>query len=435
MARVVVVGGGLGGTASAARLAKLGHEVTLVEARDRLGGAVGFLERDGYRWDTGPTSTALPAVLRDLFRKSGRPLERELELVPVRPVREHRFEDGTVLALPSGSRSAQLEAVDAALGAGAGRAWIDHVHGFADAWDVLRRSYLERPYSPEHAGPDVKALLGTRATLHQHVRRTFRKDERLRRVALTHALLAGQDPRNVPAWMGLLDYVEQNFGTWTVAGGMGRLAEAMTKRLGERKVSVLLGTAVRDVVVREGRAVAVATDQGELDADVVVVAVDPRRLPALAQHVRRTMPALPPVVCHLGLTGDVPELAGEVVLHGEPTVVIRPGERTQDGRTAWTLLGRGRLSEDIVTALARRRIDVRENVGVRVDLSPRDQVVAWGGSPYGVQWQGRRTVAHRLHTQTPVPGVYCAGVHAGAWSGVPFAALTGANVAELVGKA
>lgn len=435
MARVVVVGGGLGGTASAARLAKLGHDVTLVEARDRLGGAIGFLEQDGYRWDTGPTSTALPAVLRDLFRKSGRPLERELELVPVQPMREHRFEDGTVLAMPSGSRSAQLEAVDAALGEGAGRAWVDHVHGFAAAWDVLRRSYLERPYSPEHASPDVKALLGSRATLHKQVQRTFKKDERLRQVALTHALLDGQDPRNVPSWMGLLDYVEQNFGTWTIRGGMGRLAELMAKRLGERKVQVLLGTAVRDVVVREGRAVAVATEEGEVDADVVVVAVDPRRIPVLAEHVRRTMPALPPVVCHLGLTGDVPELPHEVVLHGEQTVVIRPGERTEDGRTAWTLLGRGRLSEDIVTALARRKIDVRENVEVRVDLSPRDQVVAWGGSPYGVQWQGRRTVAHRLHTATPVPGVYCAGVHAGAWAGVPFAALTAASVAELVGKA
>lgn len=435
MARVVVVGGGLGGTASAARLAKLGHDVTLVEARDRLGGAVGFLERDGYRWDTGPTSTALPAVLRDLFRKSGRPLERELELVPVQPMREHRFEDGTVLALPSGSRSAQLEAVDAALGAGAGRAWVDHVHGFADAWDVLRRSYLERPWSPEHASAEAKQLLESRATLHKHVRRTFKKDERLRRVALTHALLDGQDPRNIPAWMGLLDYVEQNFGTWTIPGGMGRLAEAMAKRLAERKVQVLPGTAVRDVVVRAGRAVAVATAEGEVDADVVVVAVDPRRIPALAEHVRRTMPALPPVVCHLGLTGDVPDLPHEVVLHGEQTVVIRPGERTEDGRTAWTLLGRGRLAEDIVTALARRKIDVRDHVEVRVDLSPRDQVVAWGGSPYGVQWQGRRTVAHQLHTQTPVPGVYCAGVHAGVWSGVPFAALTAANVAELVGKA
>ena len=434
MARVVVVGGGLGGTASAARLAKLGHDATLVEARDRLGGAVGFLEQDGYRWDTGPTSTALPAVLRDLFRKSGRPLERELELVPVQPVREHRFEDGTALSLPSGSRGAQLDAVDDALGAGAGRAWGDYVHAFAGPWDVLRRNYLERPYSPDLAGADLKALLGSRATLHKHVQRTFKKDGRLRRVALTHALLDGQDPRNVPSWMGLLDYVEQNFGTWTVAGGMGRLAEVLTKRLAERKVQVLLGTTVRDVVVREGRAVAVATEAGEIDADVVVVAVDPRRVPVLAEHVRRTMPALPPVVCHLGLAGDVPELPHEVVLHGEQTVVVRPGERTEDGRTAWTLLGRGRLAEDVVTALARRKIDVRENIEVRVDLSPRDQVVAWGGSPYGVQWQGRRTVGHRLHTETPVPGVYCAGVHAGAWSGVPFAALTAANVAELVGK-
>ena len=67
MAHVVVIGGGIGGTAAAARLAKLRHAVTLVERLDRLGGAVGFLEQDGYRWDTGPTSTALPAAVRDLF--------------------------------------------------------------------------------------------------------------------------------------------------------------------------------------------------------------------------------------------------------------------------------------------------------------------------------------------------------------------------------
>ena len=49
MARVVVVGGGFGGMASAARLAKLGHEVTLLEASSRLGGALGFVERGGFR--------------------------------------------------------------------------------------------------------------------------------------------------------------------------------------------------------------------------------------------------------------------------------------------------------------------------------------------------------------------------------------------------
>ena len=86
MARVVVVGGGYGGLASAARLAKLGHDVTLLESGPRLGGAIGYVEQDGFRWDAGPTSTLLPAVMRDLFRKSGRALEKEVELVPVEPV-------------------------------------------------------------------------------------------------------------------------------------------------------------------------------------------------------------------------------------------------------------------------------------------------------------------------------------------------------------
>ena len=307
MSRVVVVGGGFGGTAAAARLAKQGHDVTVVERLDRLGGAVGFVEQDGYRWDAGPTSTALPAVVRDLFRKSGRPLERELELVPVEPMREHRFEDGTVLAMPSGSRSAQLEAVDEALGAGLGQQWVDHVHGFAETWDVLRRAYLERPYSPDHVDKTTKARLMTRATLHKTVTKTF-KDERLRAVALLPSLMDGHDPRNVPAWMGMWSYVEQNFGVWTVPGGMGLLAEAMTKRLGERKVQVLLGTTAVDLRLQDGRVVAVDTDHGPVDADVVVCAIDPRGLPSLASHVARTMPAIPPVICHLGLSGDVPDL-------------------------------------------------------------------------------------------------------------------------------
>jgi UDP-galactopyranose mutase len=79
---------------------------------------------------------------------------------------------------------------------------------------------------------------------------------------------------------------------------------------------------VHDLVLRGGRAVAVSTDAGEVDADVVVVACDPRRLPALAPLVQRTKPALPPVVTHVGLEGDLPDLAHETVLHGagtEPT--------------------------------------------------------------------------------------------------------------------
>ena len=434
MARVVVVGGGLGGSASAARLAKQGHSVTLVERLDRVGGALGYVEQDGYRWDSGPVSTALPAVLRDLFRKSGRPLERELELVPLDPVREHRFEDGSVLSLPAGSRQRQHDAIEAGLGAGLGDRWLDYTHGFADTWDLLRRHYLERPWSPEHAGRETRALLASRTTLHKAVSKAF-KDERLRAVAWHAAVMDGHDPRNVPAWLGMMSYVEQNFGVWTAPAGMGAFGAALTKRLAERRVDVRLGTTVRDLVMRDGRAVGVDTDAGVVDADVVVCAVDPRRLPSLEAMVRRTMPAIPPVVSHLGLRGEVPDLPHEVVLHGDPLIVVRTNGSAPDGGRAWTLLGRGRLAEDIVTALARRGVDVRENVEVRVDRSPRELVEHWGGSPYGVLWQGRVTVDRRAGTTTPWPNVFCAGAHAAPGAGIPFVGLGAALVAQAVGKA
>lgn len=433
MARVVVVGGGFGGLASAARLAKLGHDVTLVERRTTLGGAVGFVEQEGFRWDSGPTSTLLPAVVRDLFRKSGRPVERELELVPQEVIREHRFDDETSLVLRGGTRGGQWEAFER-LGAGLGDSWCDYVASSADDWDLIRRSYLERPWVPELADKEVRARLNTRETLFRRLKKAF-KDERLRLVAGQPYAFDGHDLRNVPAWLGVVSYVEQNFGAWTVSGGMGRLASALTERLGTRGVTVLTDTEAIDLVVRDSEVAAVRTTAGELDTDLVVCAVDPRRIPALAPYVAKTMPAIPPVVTHLGLTGEVPDLPPEAVFHGDPMIVLRTGGQAPEGAHAWTVMGRGRLAEDIVIALARKGVNVRANVEVRVDRSPREQVETWGGSPLGVLWQGRATIRHRLGPRTPITGVYAAGAHATPGSGLPYVGLSAALVAQEIGPA
>ena len=433
MARVAVVGGGYAGLATAARLAKLGHEVTVLEAGDRVGGAVGFVEKDGFRWDAGPSHTLLPAVLRDLFRKSGRPLERELDLVPVQPGRRHVFDDETVLDLPVGSRGDQMAAWEE-LGPGLGASWSAYVDTFADDWEALRRDYFERPWSREHAGKQATALLGTRMTLHKLLLRSF-KDPRQREVAGLDATMEGHDLRNVPAWVGLWTYVEQNFGVWTSPGGMGALAEALSGRLRTRGVTVLTDTPVIDLVLHQGRAAGVRTPQGVVDADVVVVAVDPRRLPALAPHVQRTTPSVPPVVCHVGLVGEVPDLPHETVLHGNPLMVVRTGGRAPEGAHAWTVLARGQIAEDVMTAVQRAGIRVRDQVEVRVDRSPLDLVRAWNGSPSGVLWQGRATVTRRLGPRTPIPGVLAAGAHATPGAGLPSVGLSAALVAQVLGPA
>ncbi|MBZ5736796.1 phytoene desaturase family protein [Nocardioides mangrovi] len=426
MSRVVVVGGGFGGIAAAVRLAKLGHDVTLVERSPELGGALSRVSEDGFTWDAGPSYTLLPAVVRDLFRKSGRPLERELDLVPLDVVREHRFDDGSSVAVPVG-RAGQLAAFEE-LGPGLGQRWVDHLASYADDWEVLRRGYLENPWRPDDLPRDLAALLESRETLYKRLRKTF-KDERLRLVAAHPLVAEGHEPRNVPAWLGVTAYVEQRFGAWTVDGGLAAIGDALIARLTTRGVTVLTGTEAHDLVLREGRVVAVATTAGELDADTVVCAIDPRRLPTLAPYVVRTMPAIPPVVTHVGLEGEPLDLPHELVLHGDPMLVVRTGGTAPDGHWTLTVHGRGRLSEDILRALARHRIDVRAQVVTRVDRSPREQVEIWGGSPMGVLWQGRATTRQRLGPRTPVPGVYAAGAHATPGAGLPFVGLSAALVA------
>ena len=167
---------------------------------------------------------------------------------------------------------------------------------------------------------------------------------------------------------------------------------------------------------------------------MVVCAIDPRGLPVLAPHVSRTMPAIPPVLCHLGLSGDLPDLPHEVVLHGDPTLVVRTNGTAPAGGAAWTVLGRGRLSEDVTVALARRGIDVRRQIEVRVDRSPRDQVEELAGSAYGMLWQGRATIDRKL-AATPYAGVYGVGAHAAAGAGLPFVGLSAAVAAERIGPA
>ncbi|WGX94677.1 NAD(P)/FAD-dependent oxidoreductase [Nocardioides sp. L-11A] len=438
MARIVVVGGGLGGLAAAARLAKLGHEVALLEASTELGGALAPVERDGHVWDAGPASTLLPAALRDLFRKSGRPLEKELgtDLEPLPVLREHRFADGTSVRLPGGSRAEQMAAFDE-LGSGLGTKWTEHVDVYGPVWDVLRRHYVEVPWDPRTKGAVPKELDGLfdiRETLYKRLRHAFR-DERLALVAGHPAVAEGHDLRNVPSWVGVTAFLEQRFGGWRVPGGMGRIAGLLGARLETRGVQVRTRTEVTDLVVREDRVVAVRTAEGEAEADVVVVAIDPRRLPALARYVERTMPAIPPVVAHVGLTGDLPDLPHELVIHEEPLLTVRTGGIAPDGGAAWTIHGRGKIAEDLLDALARHKIDIRENVVTRVDLSPRDQVEQWRGSPMGVLWQGRGTVRRRVGPSTPIAGVYAAGAHTAPGAGVPFVAQSAALVAQLVGPA
>ncbi|MCK8679658.1 phytoene desaturase family protein [Streptomyces lichenis] len=287
MARIAVIGAGMGAMAAAARLAVAGHTVAVYERAETYGGAVGRFERDGFAFDTGPGLLHLPAVYRDLFVKTGRePLERCVELTQVDPASRHLFPDGTALALPNASRAGTVTALDAALGAGAGERWSGFLGRARDAWDRSRRPLLEEPLPADvspyardpYPAPRTGLLRRSARTLAEVGRREL-GDARLAALLEWYALAYGFHPGTAPASAAVLPYLEQTFGTWYVAGGLRALADAVYERCRERRVEFSFGTAVTEVVERDGRAVGVALADGRVvDADHVVAGAP---LPAL----------------------------------------------------------------------------------------------------------------------------------------------------------
>ncbi len=334
MARVVVIGAGLGGLAAAARLSALGHRVIVCERSAVTGGKLGRFSRDGFSFDTGPSLLTLPAVYRDLFLATGGPLEDVLTPTPVDPVCHYRFADGTELDLPNVSRPRIAAAWDAALGGGAGADWTSFMERAARIWDATREPFLETALDRPRAllaqarrVADVRTIAPWRSL--RGLGRQYLRHPHQRTFLDRYATYTGSDPRRAPAALATVPYVEQAFGAWYIPGGLGRLAGAVLDRARERGALVRTGAEVTQVLLDDGgRARGVRLAGGEeLAADVVVANADATHLyrdlvpgpaaEAARAALRRTHPSLSGFVLLLALRGRTPGLAHHTVLFGQ----------------------------------------------------------------------------------------------------------------------
>ena len=74
--KIIVIGSGFGGLAAACRLQAQGHQVTILEKRDKLGGRAYVYEQDGFKFDGGPTIITAPWLIEEIFELAGKKNKR-----------------------------------------------------------------------------------------------------------------------------------------------------------------------------------------------------------------------------------------------------------------------------------------------------------------------------------------------------------------------
>jgi hypothetical protein len=223
---LIVRGATPSGMAAAARLARLGHDVTLVTEGNALG--------DGWADDG---TLLLPAAWRDLFKKSGAHLvtvlnAAGLELVAAPPV-EHALPDGARFALPA-ERGAQFRAIAAAFGEDEAARWRGLIDDLDDVWAAFRRHALEGTAPVET--PGQRAALWLDRTVGEVAARL--------RGPLAGLVLAQAESPEAPALLALPLSVERTFGRWQLVDADGapqpstRLVGLLADRLAERGVVI-----------------------------------------------------------------------------------------------------------------------------------------------------------------------------------------------------
>src|ERR1035437_8609360 len=142
MAKIVVIGAGVGGMTTAARLARQGHEVSIYEASDRTGGKCRTEWIGDYAFDTGPTLLTLPAIYKDFFIKTGPRFEKVLNIQPVDPSFSYHFVDRKSVDFVNLDLPKTCTAIDRALGVDAGNSWHSLMQRAEAMWDIARVPFV-----------------------------------------------------------------------------------------------------------------------------------------------------------------------------------------------------------------------------------------------------------------------------------------------------
>lgn len=331
MARVVVVGAGLGGLSAAAHLRRRGHDVEVFERGDTAGGRAGARHVDGYRFDTGPTVLTMRPLLEATFDAAGAELDDYVALRRLDPAYRAVFADGSEMRLRA-ERAAMAAEIRAAAGPANAAGYERFADWVTDLYRVEFAHFIDRDFgSPAGLFRSPVALarlvaLGGFRRLDAKVAEFF-PDERLRRLFSFQALYAGLSPLHALALYGVISYMDSVAGVWYPDGGIHAVASGLAAALAKNDVEFSYEVEVSRVLpARAPRALggtcAIETACGrQITADAVVVNPD---LPIAygellhteaPRSVRRAKYSPSCIVWHLGVRRPEPAVGEHHNVH------------------------------------------------------------------------------------------------------------------------
>lgn len=276
MTHVVVIGGGMGGMATALRLCHEGFDVTLIEKNARVGGRSSVIQEDGYRVDMGPTILVMKDTFDETYASLGLDADERLQFSQIDPNYRIYYHDGTHLDLHSNMAklAKEVERVEP----GSTEALFKFIGDNAVKYK-LAMPFVDRNFDSifELMNPVAGLrLLRTNAheLLYDQVGKYFKTDK-LRKAFSFHSMFLGLSPFDALAMYALITYADVALGMWYPKGGVYAVIEDMVALAEQRGVRIRTNAPAKQIRIEAGKVTGVELEGGEfIPADLVVSNAD-----------------------------------------------------------------------------------------------------------------------------------------------------------------
>ena len=274
--KIIVIGSGFGGIASALRMRAKGYQVTLLEKHPDLGGRARVFKKDGFTYDGGPTVITAPYLFEELFSLFNKKISNYVKIVPLDLWYRFVFEDKTSFDYTGDDNDMENQIQKFSKNDVDG---YKRLVNFTEK--IFDKGFTElstKPFSNiKFMLKQIPALLKLKS--YQSVYKlvsSYISNEKLKRVFSMHPLLVGGNPFTTTSIYTLILFLEKKWGIHYSMGGTGSVVNALEKLMKEENIEIIKNAEVTEILTLNNKITGVTiNNEKQIHGDYTICNSDP----------------------------------------------------------------------------------------------------------------------------------------------------------------
>ena len=228
----LIIGGGIGGLATACLLAKKGYAVTLVEKNEEVGGVASQFQAEGFTFDMGPSWYLMPDVFQNFFDLLGEKVEDHLQLEKLSPSYRIYFKGRDEYVDLYSDLERDIPTFEK-YEPGSGEVLREYLKLSGEQYKIAlaRFMYKNNDSVFDFLNKEVAEAgrkLSVFGNMHAYVEKFFKSDE-VQKILEYQLVFLGSSPYNAPALYNIMNHIDFEFGVYYPQGGIHQIPQALRK--------------------------------------------------------------------------------------------------------------------------------------------------------------------------------------------------------------